>query len=242
MIGPRRFWDEVSVESGPDGFGLRLDARPLRTPAAAPLLVPTLALAEAIAAEWRAVEGAVRPEALPFTRAANVAIDRVAPDPGPVVDQIAAYGASDLLCHRAEEPAALRRRQEAAWDPPLAWSATALGAPLIPVAGLMPSDQPADSLAALRRAVAGQSPFGLTALYELVTLSGSLVLGLAVVRNAWTADAAWALSRLDDTWQAELWGVDAEAQAAASLREAAFLQAARLHELLADRADGAPAG
>ncbi len=180
MIAPRRFWTEVAVDEAPDGFGLRLDARPLRTPAQAALRVPTRALAEALAAEWRAIEDVVRPEALPFTRAANVAIDRVAPAPGPVVDMLADYGGADLVCHRAAEPEALRRRQADAWDPLLYWSAEALGAPLLPVVGLMPQDQPAASLAALRAEVARHGPFGLVALHDLVTLSGSLVIGLAV--------------------------------------------------------------
>lgn len=233
MIGPRRFWTEVAVEPEADGFGLRLDARSLRTPAGAALRVPTRALAEAIAAEWRAVEGEVRPEALPFTRAANVAIDRVGPAPGPVADRIAAYADADLLCYRATEPAELRRRQAEAWDPLLAWSAAELGAPLLAVDGVTHRDQPAASRAALRAEAAAFDAFALTALYELVTLSGSLVLGLAVARGVLTAEAAWELSRIDETWQAEQWGADDEAEAAAAGRRTDFLRAAQLLEMLA---------
>ena len=129
MIAAKRFWTGVSVVEAPGGFGLRLDERPLRTPAKAELVVPTLALGRAIAAEWAAIEGEVVPEALPFTRAANVALDRVAVDPAPVVDHVAAYGESDLLCYRADSPVGLVARQAAAWDPPLAWAAERLGAP-----------------------------------------------------------------------------------------------------------------
>lgn len=242
MIAPRRFWTDVTVEPTLDGFGLRLDDRPLRTPAHAPLQVPTRALAEAIAAEWRAVEAELRPEALPFTRAANVAIDRVAPAPGPVAANIAAYGGSDLICYRATEPEALRLRQAEAWDPLLSWSAEALGAPLLPVIGLMPQDQPAASLTALRAAVDAHGPFGLVALHDLVTLTGSLVIGLAVARAALGAEDAWERSRIDETWQAALWGEDAEAEAAAALRRAEFLRAVRLHEMLARSAYAAPPG
>ena len=235
MIAAKRFWTGVSVVEAPGGFGLRLDERPLRTPAKAELVVPTLALGRAIAAEWAAIEGEVVPEALPFTRAANVALDRVAVDPAPVVDHVAAYGESDLLCYRADGPAGLVARQAAAWDPPLAWAAERLGAPLAPTIGVAHRAQDPASLAALRVAVAAHDPFGLTALHELVTLSGSLVLGLAAALGAMSAPEAWAASRVDEAWQEGQWGVDAEAAARARAREADFFRAARLLELLADR-------
>lgn len=233
MIGARRFWTEVSVVEVPGGFALRLDDRPLRTPAKAELVVPTRALAEAIAAEWRGVEGEIRPDLLPFTKAANAAVDRVAPDPAPLVDGLAAYGESDLLCYRADSPAALAARQAAAWDPPLAWAAAHLGAPLAVTEGLRHKPQDRASLAALRTAVAAHDPFALTALSELVSLSGSLVLALATASGAMTPAEAWAASRVDEAWQEEQWGVDAEAAAAARRREADFLRAARLLEKLA---------
>ena len=149
--------------------------------------------------------------------------------------RIAAYGDTDLICYRATEPEGLRERQAEAWDPLLAWSAEALGAPLTQVVGLMPQDQPPASLAALRAAVAREDAFGLVALHDLVTLSGSLVIGLAVARGAIAADDAWALSRVDEAWQAELWGDDAEAEAAAALRRTDFLRAAELQQMLASR-------
>ena len=234
MIAPKRFWTEVHVAETPGGFGIRLDARTLRTPAKAELVVPTRALAEAIAAEWRAVEGEIRPEALPFTRAANVAVDRIAADPGPLVAHLASYGETDLLCYRAEAPVGLRARQAAAWDPALAWAARDLGAPLAVTEGVAHRAQDPASLAALHAAVGAHDAFALTALSELVTLSGSLVLGLAVARGALGAPEAWAASRLDETWQEEQWGVDDEAAEMARIRENDFLRAARLLELLAD--------
>ena len=234
MIAPKRFWTEVHVAETPGGFGVRLDARVLRTPAKAELVVPTRALAEAIAAEWRAVEGEIRPEAMPFTRAANVAVDRIAADPGPLVAHLASYGETDLLCYRAEAPVGLRARQAAAWDPALAWAARDLGAPLAVTEGVAHRAQDPASLAALHAAVGAHDAFALTALSELVTLSGSLVLGLAVARGALGAPEAWAAARLDETWQEEQWGVDDEAAEMARIRENDFLRAARLLELLAD--------
>lgn len=235
MIAARRFWDEVSVAEVPGGFAVLLDDRPLRTPAKAELITPTRALAEAIAAEWRAIEGEIRPEGLPFTRAANAAVDRVAPDPAPLVAGLAAYGESDLLCYRAESPAALAARQAAAWDPPLAWAAEGLGARLAATVGVRHRPQDPRALAALRTAVAAHDPFALTALSELVSLSGSLVLALAVARGVMSAPEAWAASRVDEAWQEEQWGVDAEAAEAAREREEAFLRAAKLLEMLALR-------
>jgi chaperone required for assembly of F1-ATPase len=233
MIAPRRFWTEVTVEEDRGGFGLRLDDRPLRTPERLPLRVPSRPLAEAIAIEWRAVEAELRPEALPFTRAANVAIDRVAKNPAPVIDMIAGYGETDLLCYRAAHPLALRARQAAAWDPMLDWAATALGAPLRVADGIIPVAQPASSITALRVAISQEDPFSLTALHDLVTLSGSLVLGLAVRLGALEVDAAWSMSRIDEFWQSEQWGADEEAEAAAALRRKDFLRAAELLDLLA---------
>jgi chaperone required for assembly of F1-ATPase len=239
--GPRRrFWQAATVTADDPGFGVALDARALATPGGAQLLVPTAALADAIAAEWDALDAEIRPERLPLTRAANAAIDRVAPQREAVVDAIAAYGASDLLCYRAAGPAGLVARQAAGWDPWLQWSARALHAPLVAVTGVMHTPQPAASLAALRAAVAEADAFRLTGLHDLVALSGSLVLGLAVARGALDAEAAWALSRIDETWQAEQWGLDAEAAAAAEARRGDFLQARRLLALLEEAS--APAG
>jgi chaperone required for assembly of F1-ATPase len=215
-----------------DGFSIALDERTLRTPAGARLLAPTAALAAAIAAEWDALEGAIDPDLLPFTRFANSAIDRVASRREAVVDVIAEYGGSDLLCYRATGPDALVGRQAAGWDPWLAWSSRALAAPLMTVYGVMHQRQPPDSLAALRAAVAAEEAFGLVALHDLVTLSGSLVLGLAVVRRALDPGEAWELSRIDETWQAEKWGSDDEAEAAALARRADFLHAAAFSSLL----------
>jgi chaperone required for assembly of F1-ATPase len=228
---PKRFWATTAVASGPEGHLLTLDGRPARTPARALLALPTRALAEAIAAEWDAQTGAIRPATMPLTRAVSAALDRVAPDRAAVAEAVAAYGASDLLCYRAESPAALVAREAAAWDPLLDWAA-GLGAPLLIGTGIVPVPQPPASLACLAARVGALDPFRLTALHELVTLSGSLVLGLAVLDRHLAAADAWTLSRIDEDWQAELWGEDAEAAAGAARRRADLLAADRLLSLL----------
>jgi len=224
---PKRFWQDAHVDAAAGGFAVRLDARPLRTPAKAPLIVPTQAMAEAVAAEWRAQSGLVQPDMMPVTRYANSAIDKVVPAFDVVAGLVAAYGATDLLCYRATDQPTLSDRQGALWDPVLDWAVTEFAAPLVVTAGVMPVDQPAQSLAQLSRVVAGMSPFRLAAFHDLVAISGSLLLALAVERRHLSPDAAWAACRIDEDWQAALWGADDEAQETAALREAAFLQAER---------------
>ncbi len=221
----KRFWADVSVEPTPQGFAVALDGRRIKTPEKAELLVPTRALASAIAEEWRRVEAEIRPETMPLTRAANAALDKVVPQFTAVADLVAAYGATDLLCYRADAPAGLVAAQKTAWDPWLHWCAATLGAPLLQTTGVLPIAQPGASLAALRARVARQSAFELTAFHDLVTLSGSLILGLAVAEGALAPAEAWDLSRIDEDWQAAQWGLDAEAEAAANARRAAFLSA-----------------
>jgi chaperone required for assembly of F1-ATPase len=213
------------------GFAVQLDARPVRTPLKSPLVVPTLALAEAIAAEWQAQAAKVDPETMPFTRTANSAIDKVAPQVPLVAEMLAAYGASDLLCYRAEGPADLVARQAEAWDPLLLWAEGTLAAPLVTAAGVMHIPQPPGSLALLRREVDLLSSFQLAAFHDLVAISGSLVLALAVTRERLTAETAWRLSRIDEDWQAGLWGEDGEAVDVAARKQAAFLQADRFYRL-----------
>ncbi len=146
---PKRFWKEVSVAEQDGGFTVHLDGRPVKTPASAPLLLPTRAMAEAIAAEWDAQQGEIRPETMPMARFAHSAIDKVTPQFDAVAEIVAAYGASDLLCYRAETPERLVARQAEGWDPLLAWAGEALGAPLRTGSGVIPVDQPAESLDAL---------------------------------------------------------------------------------------------
>lgn len=218
----KRFWASVTVAPEGEGFAVRLDARPVRTPAKRPLILPTRAMAEAVAAEWAAVETEVDPRRMPVTRAANAAIDKVAPQFAEVAEMIAAYGGSDLLCYRATGPEALVRAQAAAWDPMLDWAATAHGARLAVTQGIVPVAQPAEALARLAAQVAACSPFELTALHDLVALTGSLVLGLAATDDTFDPEMLWQLSRFDEDWQAAEWGRDEEAAEVAERKRADF--------------------
>lgn len=227
----KRFWKQALAETCDGGFTVTLDGRAVKTPAKRALVVPTLAMAELIAAEWDAQETRVRPETMPATRAANSAIDNVAHNFAEIAADLARYGETDLLCYRATGPEGLVARQEAGWQPLLDWAATHLGAPLITVAGVMHQPQPAPSLASLRARTASLSPFRLAAFHDIVAISGSLVLGFAVIHGRLTPDEAWMLSRIDENWQAELWGQDDEAMALAATRRAALLDAARFQDL-----------
>ncbi|MEO1459225.1 MAG: ATP12 family protein [Pseudomonadota bacterium] len=229
----KRFWSETRVVAAEGaGFTVHLDERPIRTPGRAELALPTRALAEALAAEWDAQTETVDPRAMPLTRAANTAIDRVLPERAAVAAAIAEYGESDLLCYRAPYPDELAAEQAAGWDPLLDWAAEALGARLATGAGVMHVAQPPAAVAALAAAVGRLDPWGLTALHELVSISGSLVLGLAVLEGRLAPAAAWRLSRIDEDWNIREWGEDAEAAASAARREADFHAAARLLTLL----------
>ena len=223
----KRFWTEARAVPCDGGFTVHLDARPVRTPAKTPLVVPTLALAQAIAAEWDAQQGPVRPATMPFTRMANSALDKVAPQQAAVVAEVARFGATDLLCYRASGPIDLVALQAADWDPLLDWAAEALQAPLNVTTGIVPVDQPGPSLARLTDAVAVHSPFGLVALHDLTSISGSLVLGLAVASGRLTPARAFDLSRIDEDWQARQWGQDEEAAEAAALKAQAMDEAGR---------------
>ncbi|WP_299840985.1 ATP12 family chaperone protein [uncultured Jannaschia sp.] len=228
---PKRFWTDASVESVPQGHAVRLDGRSVRTPLKTELVVPSRALAEGIADEWRAQGERIDPLSMPLTRAANATLDKVVPQRAEVAAGLAEYGGSDLLCYRAAGPDALKARQASAWDPLLAWAASELGARLVLTEGVIPVDQPDSALDALRRRVAAFSVWELTALSEFVSLSGSLVIGLAAM-DGQDAGALWAASRVDEDWQAEQWGLDAEEAERVAIRRAAFLQAARYLERL----------
>ncbi len=225
----KRFWTEVVVVPTAGGYAVELDGRGVRTPAKAPLALPTRALAEAVAAEWRAQSGKVDPQTMPATRTANSAIDKVRPQQAEVVAALAAYGAHDLLCYRAATPPELVARQAAGWDPLLGWAARSLQAPLAVTTGVLPVPQDPEVLARLTVRVAEFGPFALAAFHDLVMLSGSLILGLAVTGNEIAPEEAWALSRIDEDWQQELWGADDEATEVAAAKRAAFLDAALFH-------------
>lgn len=227
----RRFWSTAKVVPVEGGFAVQLDTRPVRTPLKAPLILPTADLAEAVAAEWQAQGAKVDPASMPFTRTANSAIDTVAAQFDAVVAMLAEYGGSDLLCYRAEGPEDLIALQSDAWDPLLAWAAGSLGAPLRVTTGVVHVAQPPESLAVLQGLVRDQTKFQLAAFHDLVAISGSLVLALAVQRDLISAEEAWRRSRIDEDWQISLWGDDEEAAEVSRRKHAAFLHADRFYGL-----------
>jgi len=221
-------WHEARAEGDVAPYAVTLGGKPVRTPTKRIVTAPTRALAEAIAAEWRAQGDKIDPVSMPMTRYMNSILDTVADHRANIVEQVAAYGGSDLLCYRAEHPQALVARQAAAWDAPLTWVAQAKGAPMIVTAGIIAVEQPTASLAALHSAVAQHDDAPLAALHDLTAFSGSLILALAISDGHMDVDAAWIASRVDDDWQIEQWGEDSLATKAAEDKYAAFTAAARL--------------
>ena len=224
----KRFWREVAVDEG----AVLLDGRPVRTPARAPLVVPSAPLAQAIADEWRAVEGEVEPRAMPMTGLANAAIDHVAPDPAAFALTLAGYAETDVLCYRAEHPPQLAARQADAWDSLLAWARHRYDIAFVIAPGIVHRAQPAETIERLRRATLTLGPFQLAALSPLVTIGGSLVTALMLAEGAIEADAAFNATHLDELWQAELWGEEWMATEARAARRADFVVAARFLRLL----------
>jgi chaperone required for assembly of F1-ATPase len=228
----KRFWNSVEVEQGKGGWGIRLDGRPLRSPARAGLMVPTAALADAIADEWRSVADQVDPRAMPLTGLANAAIDRVAPAKETFAAGLALYAEADLACYRSEWPPELVDRQTASWDPLLAWARCRFDVDFSTTTGLTHVQQPAATVERLAHAVAALNPHQLAGLSPLVTVGGSLVAALAVFEGAISTVEAWLAVSVDDRWQLEQWGSDADAELSLNNHHADFLAGARFLELL----------
>lgn len=228
----KRFWTDVSVGQETGGWSIALDGRPVRTPARASLVVPNEALAEAIAGEWRDVEGEIDPRAMPLTGLANAAIDRVAPDKGSFATGLARYAEADLVCYRADNPKELVERQAESWDSLLAWARRRFDVDFVTTSGVAHVGQPPATVERLAHAVASLDAFRLAGLSPLVTIGGSLIAALAVLEKAITPDEAWQAVSLDERWQLEQWGGDAEAEAALDNRRRDFMAAARFLGLL----------
>ncbi len=212
----RRFWDEASLAEQPGGYAVLLDRKPMRIPGGTPLLVPNRALAEAIAAEWQAAGGAKGGEltydAVPLTRLAGTAQDRIAPDPAPTAAELARYAETDLLCYRAASPEALVIRQARQWQPWLDWLERRHGARLEPVEGVMFRAQDSAALARVQAVMAAQPASALAGLGIAIPALGSAVLGLALADGALDAAEAHRIAILDELFEAEQWGEDVEAE------------------------------
>jgi chaperone required for assembly of F1-ATPase len=212
--GTKRFYKDVSTRVEAAGFAVLLDGRAIKTPAGALLRAPTVALGEAIAAEWRSQGETLAPETMPLTKALNTALDRVGPNRTGIVDELAKYAGADLLCYRADAPEALVRRQAAAWDPWLDWAAERFGARLAATSGIVHVEQSADAVARIRAAVDSHNDYRLVGLHTGVTITGSVVLGLAFAARVLEPGQALAAASVDAEFQAERWGRDSEAEAA----------------------------
>ena len=228
----KRFWKDVAVKREHGGWGILLDGRPVKTPARVALAVPTERLAEAIAEEWRGVGETIDPRAMPVTGLANAAIDRVGPARQGFADGLAKYAEADLACYRADGPDTLVDRQEESWDELLAWARRRYDVDFATTTGLTHVTQPAATVERLAHEVSALDAFRLAGLSPLVTIGGSLVGGLAVLEKAMTPEQVWQAVSLDDQWQLERWGSDAEAEAGLENRRRDFLAAARFLELL----------
>ncbi len=231
----RKFYADVDVGEEEGAFTIQLDGRAIRTPQGKPLRLPTRALADAVAGEWRAQEDDIRPDAMPITRLANTAADKADFGGRDFARKALAYGGSDLLCYRAEGPDDLVRRQNAVWDPLLDWAADAFGAKLSVTSGVIHVDQSDEAIAALTETVEALDPWTLTGLASAADASGSLIIGLAVARGRLDAEEAFEASQLDETHQIERWGLDAEAEARREALRADLVAAVRFLELCGTR-------
>lgn len=225
----KRFYKCATVS---DDLGILLDGRPVRTPGRLPLVLPNASLAAAVAEEWQAQGDEIVPQSMPLTGLANAAIERIAPDPASFAESLSLYAESELLCYRASEPAPLVLRQKSVWDPILAWATARYDVGFTLVEGIMHRRQPPAMLARLSEALSARSAFELAALSPIVTISGSLVIALAVLEGVLEPQAAFDAGQLDELWQAEQWGEDDFALDQRAAHLADFLAACTFLRLL----------
>lgn len=227
----KRFWKSTAAVACDGGYKIELDGRPVKTPAKALLVLPSSDMAAAVASEWDAQVDLIDPMTMPVTRGANAAIDKVAIQKTEVIDMLAAYGDSDLLCYRAAGPEALIARQAGVWDPLLAWAKTRFDVVLTSAEGVMHVPQDAGSLTRLKAELEAMTEFQIAAAHDLISLSGSLVIALAVIDGHLTSEQGWAASRVDEEWQFEQWGEDDDARALESIKRDAFHDASNFYKM-----------
>lgn len=208
----KKFYETVAVAATQDGYSVTLDDRPIKTPAKASLILPTEALAEAVAAEWRAQGDDVDPSTMPVTRLVNTALDRVAPRMAEVVGELVGFAHTDLLCYRAVDQDVLVAAQTETWQPYLEWFKAHMGVELEVTSGVVPLTQSEDAIKTLSDEVASFDSFSLSAFHAFVSGFGSIVLAFALVRGFRDFEACWAASLLDETHQESLWGLEAEVE------------------------------
>lgn len=230
---PKRFYKEVSVVEGEGGHAVHLDGRPVKTPAKAPLAVPTARLAELLRDEWANQVEVIDPRTMPVTRLVNTAIDGVSLEAQAVFEDILRFSSSDMLCYRAESPENLVLRQQEQWDPILDWASNQHGANFELIEGVMPKEQPREAIAAFSACLRKyDTPVELAVLHTVTTLTGSAILALAFAEGYLAAEDVWRLAHLEEDWTAEHWGEDAEAQNRREKRHAEFQAAVAVFEAL----------
>ncbi|MBM2711571.1 ATPase [Mesorhizobium caraganae] len=230
---PKRFYKDVSVVPVDEGFAVHLDGKPVRTPGKALLALPTETAAKLVAGEFDAQGETIDPVTMPVLRLVNTAIDGVASDPQAVLEDVLRFASSDLTCYRADAPQGLVERQNRHWDPVIDWARSALGARFNLAEGVIHVEQPRESIAVLGAHLAQRAePLRLAAIHVMTSLTGSALLALAVDYGALDGEAAWAAGHVDEDWQAEHWGHDAEAVARRSARKRDMMAAVSLLEAL----------
>lgn len=229
----KRFYKNAVAERRPDGTAIvLLDGRPLKTPAKTEMVLASFPLAEAIAAEWQEQQNEIKPLQMPLTRLVATAIDRVAQDPSGAISEIVRYGDTDLLSYRAEAPQELVARQAEVWQPLLDWFWDRYDIQFQVTQGVVAVPQAETLKPRLERICTGHDPMTLTALHAITTTTGSVVIGLAMLEGLIDADAAHRAGLLDELYQAELWGEDAEAAARRASLQADLAAVARFLSLL----------
>ncbi len=227
----KRFYRAVTTVAADGGWRVLLDGRGIKTAAGAPQIVPTRALAEALAAEWSAQGETIDPTRFPLRDSADYAIDAIAGGAEDAVTGLLPYAETDTLCYRADPDEPLHRRQLETWEPILGEAEARLGIHFTRISGIVHKPQPAETLARLRHELAAQDAFTLAALRMLISLSASFVVGLLAIAPDADLDALWLAANLEEEWQADLWGREWEAEERRAQRREAFLLAARFAEL-----------
>jgi chaperone required for assembly of F1-ATPase len=235
----KRFYKNATVDTTLDnaesgdvdgGFRVLLDGRPIKTPGKNSLVMPTEKMAQSVADEWQAQDEEVDPATMPMMRFAATAVDRITTQRQAVIDEIAAFGGHDLLCYRGDDPE-LVKLQAGSWQPLLDWAADELGAPLASTAGIVSIDQDPASLAVMEAAVADSTDMQLSALHTMTSISGSLIIALALINKHVNLEKAWQATTVDEHFQQIKWGLDAEAEQRLITRRQALSDAVRFHAL-----------
>jgi chaperone required for assembly of F1-ATPase len=208
----KRFWKEATVVQTEDGFNVTLDGHPVRTPSKSALVIHYRSIAEQIADEWMAQEEQVDPATMPATRMVNSVIDKVSINADVIVDMLSEYAGTDLLCYRATTPQSLIEDQARLWDPLLHWSGNAMNAPMNVTSGVMFTAQDDASVNMYRRQLMALNHYQLAGVHDLITISGSAVISMALIANHITLEQAWMAATVDEAWQEKQWGADEEAQ------------------------------